>query len=1091
MFEKNHGTKKKNLRFTRLRRRFFLFIKRHFFWLILGLVGLWVAGSFFVAPIARSKLSELCNSAVYVKSGRLKGFNGIRLKGVVIAEDTDTLVHDPIVQCDEFEIRFDPWKLLRGKFEINSIVFDGFLLNADYDTGADRWNFQNLFFQSSTKGGKGKIPLVNLRRGVLRIRQRKKNEKPETITQISLNGQAAVQSGVNQYNFSLATDGRFGYGDSTLQGTLKIGQPGEKSHFSAEGEIRMPQTRVFENAWNLENIQFECQFDRRGVMLKRCGFSMGQAQVAIQGAIQRGAENQRGLNLDVSLRDLRLSDHYEKDAVVYSEPVLELLDPGLRRFLTRYHPSGTGDIELSIKGHLEDLEATQVDGAIICRDVSIQDDKFPYLLEHMRGNIELSGRDLKFDQLTAKHNDVDLQINGSVRNIGPKAEIDLRTTSSNMQFDIDLWKALDERVKRIWSSFTPRGMTKIDYHFRRFPDASKDMTLQLELTDADLIYERFPYPLEHLTGTVIMEPDGVQIKELVSHYDDERKITLNGQVLQTSRRRPQYRIHVQAERIPVDELLINAMPPEQRGFFDKLEVNAVANLDVDVFPNVTGKRPVDYIAKVQLDGDYLLYQGFPLEMEQVHLKADVTQDVVLLREFNGHTSGGQVVMSGTLLPKGIDSKRPGLCLELKLDDFDLNERFWDVAGKDADRILGKLRLQGKADIHGHLVMNLSTKSCASTDLVIRCAQNPVTWDANELGFADGSFHLKGNSVSFEDFSLNDILLETVPKALLHSRLKAMYDGIKPQGKVDIKVDRGVAEVGQNGLDRMDVSGSVTFRDVAGGQTGVMANIDGIIHGSLGIDRDKNTWRTAADYELDRVKYRDWMISDLQGKYFYDPNTMFLRITDFSGDLYGGKIAGSIKVDLSNEKQTPYSLGLSIRDVEVGKLLAGERSDAPDQVTEGLAFGALNVEGTLQSTLDSHGKVNAHVVNMKLGKQSVTGRILTAMQFKRPDEFVFSEVEFTALVRGRELIIEDVRMAGKPLVFRGKGKLDWEQKQIQMDLVAFDRLLGKEDTILDLLARGFGAAIWKVEIRGDINQPQVDAVYLSVLKQPLDLFKKEE
>ena len=46
----------------------------------------------------------------------------------------------------------------------------------------------------------------------------------------------------------------------------------------------------------------------------------------------------------------------------------------------------------------------------------------------------------------------------------------------------------------------------------------------------------------------------------------------------------------------------------------------------------------------------------------------------------------------------------------------------------------------------------------------------------------------------------------------------------------------------------------------------------------------------------------------------------------------------------------------------------------------------------------------------------------------------------------------------------------------MDLVAFDRLLGTEDTILDLLARGIGSAVWKIEVRGALDNPKVDAVF---------------
>ena len=80
------------------------------------------------------------------------------------------------------------------------------------------------------------------------------------------------------------------------------------------------------------------------------------------------------------------------------------------------------------------------------------------------------------------------------------------------------------------------------------------------------------------------------------------------------------------------------------------------------------------------------------------------------------------------------------------------------------------------------------------------------------------------------------------------------------------------------------------------------------------------------------------------------------------------------------------------------------------------------------------------------------------------------------------------MIGTPLIFDGTGKVNLATNQIAIILNAWDR--GTKDTqnILDILARGIGSALWKVEIHGDMDTPKVDAVYLSVLKQPLNIFK---
>lgn len=1088
MTEKDRETIRKKLRIRRVRKRVFSFFKISLLWLIGGLVILWVSGFFFIAPIAKGKISKLCGGAVYVKSGRFKGFGGIRIKGVIIAEDDEGLVDTPVFRFDEIDVNFAPWKLLRGKFEVGAIQLSDFLFNAIYQ-GNDEWNFSSFSIRHSDTTSQ-KIPLVEIHNGAMRI-CRLEESRPKVITTVSLNGQIAAQTGKKEYSFLLSTDGRFGFGDSTLQGLLKIGASGEKSRFSVAGNIHMPKTKVFENAWNLDNVQLECAFDRRQVVLNRCEFTMGAGRFNIHGSVQENAENRQELNLDVNLDNLSLSDHYEQNAIIYSEPVLELLDPRLRRFLNRYHPTGTGDAELTIQGYLDDLSATVVDGMIVCRDISVRPEKFPYLMENLQGNIELTGRGLELKGLKARHRDVDLVINASIHNLGPKAEIDLQMTSPNMLFDSDLYHALNESVKGVWLSFTPSGKSAIDYHFNRSEDGTKEFSLMLELKKTDLVYKHFPYPLENLTGMVLMESDCVELNELVSHYNDDRKVTLNGQVFELNSSQPNFKIHVQADQIPVDDLLIEAMPSSQQGFFDKLDIDAVATIEVDVFPNIVGKRFWDYIARVEVNGKDFVYSDFPVPLEDVHLKAEVTHEVVRLKRFEGRSGGGKVLMSGELLPKGVDTLRPGLCLDLNLEAFDFNETFWATAGKKLQGLLGKLRFQGKMDVNGHLTRNMPENSCSSTDLMIQCSDNPILWDSNPLGLADGQVHLMNDQVLFKAFTLSDVSLESVPDELLNGKLKTIYSKIEPQGKADFRVEDGTLHMDEDGPEQVDVEGGVTLKSVMAGHEGVVSDLTGEIDGQLYFDRRKNKWQILAAYDIDHFKYRHWQASNIRGNLAYDPNTQYLESSEFIADFYGGKMIGHLVVDLSEEESIGYKMGLSINEVDIPQLLEAQGRETLGHVKQGLVHGTLNLAGDFQIPSQSRGKVTANILNMKLGKQSLLGTILTAVQFKQPDEYVFSEIQSEAFIRGPELIIEDLRMVGKPLVFRGTGKVDLEQKQMQMDLVAFDRLLGTEDTILDLLARGIGSAVWKIEVRGALDNPKVDAVFLSVLKQPLELFKKKE
>jgi len=1060
-----------------------------------GLFVLWGAGFFVIAPIAENRISGLCGGAVYVKSGYFRGVGGIRLKGVVLAEDDKGLVEAPVFRFDEINITFSPWKLLKGKFEVNSIRLSDFLFDATY-CGNDRWNFSSFSIQRSAAVSQ-KIPFIEIRNGTMRL-SRLKEDHLGVITTISLNGQVAAQTSENEYSFLLSTDGRFGFAGSTLQGLLKIGESGQKSRFSASGKIQMPKAKIFENAWNLDNIRLECAFDANGVILNRCAFTMGEGQVDIQGAIQDDAENRQELNLEVNINNLFLSDYYKQNAIVYSEPVLELLDPGLRRFLNHYRPTGTGDVKLAMQGYLDDLSATVLNGTITCRDISITPEKFPYRMENLKGDIELTGRDLKLNELKAGHDGVELLINASIENIGSNAEITLQMTSPNMRFDPDLYYALNDSAKKAWLAFSPSGETAIDYQFNRTADGQKTFSLEMGLKNADLVYEHFPYPLKNLTGTISMDSDRVELKNLVSHFgdsqkitDDNRKITLDGIVFRQDCSKQDSIIYIKAYQIPVDKELINAMPPSQKEFFDKLDIDADAAAEVEVFPNLEEERFWDYSVNVIVDGNHLVYSDFPVQMNDIHLTAKIQKEQIELERFEGRTSGGKVLMSGNLLPKGADALSPGVSLNLNLEAFNFNETFWEEAGKALREHVGKLRVDGRMNVTGRLTRNMPQENDMSTDLTIQCSNNPIRWDHTQLGQAEGQICLRDDQVVFEEFSLNDVPLESVPEELLKGKLKSIYSRFQPHGNVDLRAEHGTVRIAEDGLKELDVEGQVAMRNVATGPEEVISGVMGEIGGHLSYDHQKNIWHTRVSYDVGHIKYRYWQASNLQGNLVYDPNTQNLESDEFVADFYGGKMIGHFVVDLNEEESTGYKMGLSVNEVDVPQLLAARRQQAFENVSQGLVNGMLNLEGDLRLPSQSKGKVVADIMNMKLGKQSLLGKILTAVQFKQPDEYVFSEIQSSAFIRGPELIIENLRMVGKPLVFRGKGKIDLGQKQIEMDLVAFDRLLGTEDTILDLLARGIGSAVWKVEVRGALDDPKVDAVFLSVLKQPLELFRKKE
>jgi len=219
--------------------------------------------------------------------------------------------------------------------------------------------------------------------------------------------------------------------------------------------------------------------------------------------------------------------------------------------------------------------------------------------------------------------------------------------------------------------------------------------------------------------------------------------------------------------------------------------------------------------------------------------------------------------------------------------------------------------------------------------------------------------------------------------------------------------------------------------------------------------------------------------------------MHLESKGFTATLYDGDVAGDMRIKLQPDEAPRYQLELNYDGVDMQMVSAAGGKTLSQQIAKGSAAGRLALEGDIGDFSTSRGTFETRIVDLKMGRQSLLGKILMAVQLKRPENFVFSEIDVNAAILGPELIFERIRMLGNPLIFHGKGKVNLQNRQIELDLASWDRKNGNEETILDTLARGIGSALWKVQVRGTLDTPEVDAVYLSVLKHPLDIFKEKE
>ena len=1088
----------KNLHQPSARRRFFLFLRHSFLWFAAGVGLLWLSSFFLIASVAERKIEGLCGGAAYVQSGRLRLLgSAVKLKGVMIATQADRLVQSPFFQADEIELKFSLWRLLRGQFMIHSISLNGMYLSADYFVPDDEWNIPEFHFGKSSSSHET-LPFIEVHNGTVQFRRIEPDKTPVLIT-VGLNGKIAADTKTGQYSFKLEADDRFGFHGSVLEGLFKASTQTAAGNLSMNGRIRMGGQRVLDNAWDLQDIRFDCTFDSQQIILNRCDFSLGQGKARLTGRLAETADGQPIADLDVDLTQFELADADQPNALVYSRLITDFAEDPVSGFLKRYHPTGTGDVQLSIRNFSGSLAEADLTGRVVCRDVSVCYDQFPYRIDHLAGQIELAGHHLHIQKLSGKHRpggdqeDVDLAIKADILNLGGDREMDIAITIPNMLFDDDLYGALNDSVKKVWYSFTPAGRAGIQYRYQKKPGIQSVKSLTLEMKQASVTYEHFPYLLKNITGTVRVEPDEIVLDQLAAHYDDDRRVRLNGRVLRLAGERPEFEIHVDAENVPLDQEFIHAMPVQQRVILKKFEIQKVDRVEVEVRRNRGDERPLDFTAAVHVDGQSLVYQDCNVPMTDVTLEAVITPDRVNLQSFQAAVDGGTVRMSGFLTPKGIDPNHPGVCLDLDIRQFDLNDVFWRAAGVRADTLLGDFRMDGRVGVSGHLALNAVGPACDQMALKIDCSDNSLLLAGAELARANGELNVVDRQLTFSGFQLAGIQLASLPRSWLSSRpaILALYDRLTPRGTMTLGIREGVIVYRGNRLETVRLGGGLKLEQTACGHNQVLHELFGQADWQFDYTAARGASQAIVTYDFDHFLWDHYQVSDLQGQFMYDSASGHFETRQFTAQLYGGRLVGDFEANFSAAEASPYQASLSLEGANVKDLLSAEFQEAEKNIFKGMASGSLHVQGDLRQLSGGRGKFTARVQELKLGRQSVMGKVLTAMQLKVPSDFAFDEIRAEGALDGVDLTIDSLRLIGKPMAFWGSGTMNLTTNHMALSMVAFNPLMGDAQMILNRLARGIGQAIWKIEMTGSVTDPSIQTVYFSVLKQPLDIFKKQQ
>ena len=1034
----------------------------------IGIAAILAGGDYALRRIAIAQIVELTGAMVTAESVRI-GLNGtVSLQNVTVSVPPASLWPEPVLTAHQVRGRFNIASMLRLHPKLCDLKVRNFRFNALYDPGRGRWNLANLKIALPRSAANAPPPTIRLENGTLSYGNVRAG-KTHTIASIPLAALLKSSDSPGEgYDFRITTATRRGYGPSRLEGHFKPGK------VVVTGSICSTDVAALQRVWTVGTLAAQLLYDSKG-----------------------------DYSLKLSIKDLLSTRKPSGLAVTLDSDVL-LKKTGafaaLQRFFARYRPAGKVDLKLNAAGNLYHLSDSTFDGTVHCRNVSICDRKFPYRLEHLTGEVRFTPDTVELKRLTATHGSATVTIAGNVSNLSSSPAYDIHLTGENIALDNDLYAAVNENYKKLWSTFSPRGSVGVDYRLSKTPMQTKKKTLNIRLNLVHAVYRGFAYPLHNLRGEILFDERCFYVRNVVADFND-RTITINGKTSAVDTDRRSYSFVIDAKNVPVDAVLAQALAEEQRRFLDKYDVRGLADAHITVQASPDGSAGPDFVAIVSLRQASLKVRlprengldaaptgpAPTLAVSNGTARLVLTPRFIGIEQLRGRYYHSSVSLQGRIsLAAGTEPPRYNLRLAVR--QLPLDDRLTSLLPRSAQKVLSRLRPEGNIDLTADLCNN--GHNCPVSSIVVRCLGNSVTLPADFGGLIDRLEDVTGQIIITEHkIELNDIQAKPAlaDATIADASLAASGEITLPDADSNQVDFKGRLRLENCPLDMLlkesrlsaplDIRGSYRLPNT-------LESCHVIIPDGTATIRKKviRALRTELHYEKDR---RRWLAREL------------------TADFYGARLLGRFEIK-HPAPATPleYLLEAAFENADLGGFLADADTNAGPQ-TKGDMSGSLSVVGTINPRFDNAaassvqprressriGRCRLTVRNMQAGALPPLVKLLNVLRFKKPGDYAFDRMVLDSYVKNDNLFIKKVDLAGPALALTGSGRMHLPKWQLNLLLYARGRrLAAAEPTVLESLTENIGSVAGRIEVTGDIHDPTIITRPLPVIEDTLRIFR---
>lgn len=740
--------------------------------------------------------------------------------------------------------------------------------------------------------------------------------------------------------------------------------------------------------------------------------------------------------------------------------------------------------------------------------------QLPLRLEDMEATAAWDAGTLKLERLRAHAGAAEVELMAEAQTAGPEPDVAGTLSVAHLPVNAALFAHVPPGLKKVEADFAPSGPVHLAVRFaRKAGQWSRHAVVRPE--DLSISFVKFPFPVEHITGTIDQEVDparGVDVLRMdLAGLAGQRPVQIKGDVTGDGPASA-VAVRIRAENVPLDERLRLALPPRQQRLAASFHPTGLADVDVTV-SRAAGGHEFANEYRIRFHHATARYDEFPYPLEDVSGLLEIRPQGFQFSDFRGTHKGGEVRTQGRSrqTPEG-DALEVHVAGENVLVDGELEAALkpelreaWSIfRPAEHGRMKFRAEVQRLPDQAPEVDVTVAAAGCTIRpeffpytlrqlegtfryarhwvyvkDLHARHDQSTVTLD-------EGRVYLKpGGGVWADLANLRGTPLVPDPDLLaaLPPALRTIFDtmeirdpfGFESHLTIDAPPGRGAPPV-------VYWDGRVTLADTSFRAGIPVTHVRGEA-ACRGRFNGHDLEGLVGNVALAEASVFGQPLEDVQAGLEVRKETPgVLAVPGLHARFFGGELYGPLRVEFGPPVRYEVDLTASqVRLEELGRHNLGANAGQ----WSGLATARLHLRGRGAEPAGMEGQGTVDVPNGKLYNLPLFLDLLKFLGLRLPDGTAFEEAHAVFGIRGMRVLMSRLDLFGNSISLRGQGEMNLDGTDINLDFYAvWARIVQYLPPVIKDIPPYLSQHLLRIRMRGSVSHVTFSKEPVPVIVDPL-------